>query len=136
MWAALVVACGGSEFSAIDGSVQDAAHPDEGGEALDSGPGPEPTDGASDDSSVTSDADVADSGEQRDANGARDAIAPDSGSQHDASVVDAGACTGLGQCDSAHPCPSSGVGHVTCCTSIIVQPKQLCGSCSTGLCPG
>jgi hypothetical protein len=134
MWAALVVACGGSEFSAIDGAAQDAAHPDEGGEALDSGNAP--PDAPSDDSSVASDADVADSGDQRDASGERDAVAPDSGSQHDASVGDAGACTGLGQCDSTHPCPSSGVGHVTCCPSIISVPKQLCGSCSTGLCPG
>jgi hypothetical protein len=133
MWAALVVACGGSEFSAVDGALQDAARPVEGGEAVDTGP--EPADGASDDSSVTSDAEVADSGDQRDASGGHDA-APDSGGQHDASVVDAGACTGLGQCDATHPCPSSGLGHVTCCASIIAQPKQLCGTCSTGVCPG
>jgi hypothetical protein len=133
MWAALVVACGGSEFSTVDGAVEDAAHPDEGGGALDSGNAP--ADGASDDSSVTSDAAVVDSGDQGDASGARDAAA-DSGGQHDASVVDAGACTGLDQCDTTHPCPTSGLGHVICCPSIISQPKQLCGTCSTGACPG
>jgi hypothetical protein len=133
MWAALVVACGGSEFSSIDGAVEDAAHPDDDSEALDSGNAH--TDGASDDSSVTSDASVVDSGDQGDASAARDA-APDSSGQRDASVADASACTGLDQCDATHPCPTSGLGHVVCCPSIIAQPKQLCGTCSTGACPG
>jgi hypothetical protein len=136
MLAVLVVACGGSEFStadgvdaAIDGAARDGARAGEGGEPLDTGI----ADGASEGGEMH-DGDVSDASEPPDAGGKRDA-ATDSGATIDANSSDGATCSGAGQCDATHPCPTTGVGRVTCCASIIVQGPR-CGFCSTGVCPG
>jgi hypothetical protein len=140
MMAALIVACGGSAFSSSDGADLDAAidgaveggHVADGGGGLDTGT----TDDASttDDSGASADGEARDSGGQ-DAGGAHDA-ATDSGVHEDASSADADTCTGVGECDTTHPCPTSGVGHVTCCPALaMLGSAARCGTCSTGLCP-
>jgi hypothetical protein len=140
--AALAIACGGSQFSAEEGEGGGGA---DGSVPQDAAGGPDgtvSTDASGKDASGSADVSTPeDSGGMADASG-MDASGVDGGVHADAgdsgttakdAGIDAGECTGVGQCDSTHACPSTG-GHVTCCPSIILSEK--CGSCSAGVCPG
>jgi hypothetical protein len=138
---ALAIACGGSEFSAGEGdggndaSVVRDANGSDGTSSSDAAGGEDAV--AMDGSGIEDDASGMDGGVHADGGGmhldAGGADASDAGIVGKDAGVDAGACSGAGQCDSTHPCPSSG-GRVVCCASIIVTEK--CGSCSSGVCPG